>query len=63
MKKQRTFVLIACLISLFLINGHVFAFETPGRIESTEKSSYLINTTSEIKAGVVTLGGEYKELG
>jgi len=60
MKKSITLVLMVSLTSLVLFNGHVFATETHGRIQSSTKESYVFNTTSETKEGVVTLGGRTK---
>lgn len=68
MKKSLTFILMASLVSLFLINGSVFASETDNRIESSAKDSYVFKTylkgddiKFESKDGAVTLTGTVSE--
>jgi outer membrane protein assembly factor BamA len=58
MKQPIIWILMASLTSLFLINGHVFAAETHGRIQPSEKTYYAFDTTSDTKEGVVTLRGK-----
>ena len=64
MKKSLTFILMASLVSLFLITVSVFATETDNRIESSAKDTYVFKTylkgddiKFESKEGAVTLTG------
>ncbi|MBU4317729.1 MAG: BON domain-containing protein [Proteobacteria bacterium] len=64
MKKSLIFILMASLVSLFLINVSVFATETDNRIESSTKDTYVFKTylkdddiKIQSKEGAVTLTG------
>jgi len=48
MKKSMTWVLMAGLTSLFLINGQVLANETHGRLPSSADESYSFKTISVV---------------
>jgi osmotically-inducible protein OsmY len=68
MKKSTLFILMASLVSLFLINVSVFASETDNRIESSAKDSYVFKTylkgddiKFDSKDGAVTLTGTVAE--